>query len=111
MNQDDGDRAEDEDDMEEVHPAVEVLKPAYVLLTQRRMELEESGINNEERRAGVEQIFRAQIRLAFLTHHIATEEDFERLWPRLRDDLLCEHTSSVFLQVMDALAEELSDEE
>ena len=79
MNQDDESWAEDGDDMEEMHPAVEVLKPAYVLLMQKRMELEEAGIDNEERRAGVEGIFKEQIRLAFLTHAMATEEDFNPL--------------------------------
>ncbi|MBA3438351.1 MAG: hypothetical protein H0T92_00580 [Pyrinomonadaceae bacterium] len=51
------------------------------------------------------------MRAAFLTHSIATEEDFERLWPRLRDDMLCEHAATVYLQVMDAVAEDLDDEE
>ena len=111
MNQDDGNWADDEDVPEEMHPDVEALIPVYLRLMQRRMELEEADIDKEERRAGVEEIFKEQIRLAFLTHTIATEADFERLWPRLRDDFLCEHTSNVFLHVMDALAEELSDEE
>jgi hypothetical protein len=110
MNQDDGNWADDKDEMEEMHPDVEALKPAYLLLLQRRMEFEEAGIDKEEQRAVVEEIFKEQMRLAFLTHALATEADFERLWPRLRDDLLCEHTSNVFLQVMDAVAEELSDE-
>ena len=111
MNQDDANWADDEDQIEELHPDVEALKPVYLRLMQRRIELEESGIDKEERRAVVEEIFKEQIHLAFLTHSIATEADFERLWPRLRDDLLCEHTSNVFLHVMDALAEELADEE
>ena len=102
---------DDEDLMEEIHPAVEALKPVYLLLLQRRMELEEADIDEAERRAAAEGMFKEQMRLAFLTHSIATEADFERLWPRLRDDLLCAHTSNVFLQVMDAVAEELADEE
>jgi hypothetical protein len=111
MNQDDGNWADDEDEMEEMHPDVEALKPVYLRLMQRRTELEEAGIDKEERRAVVEEIFKEQMRLAFLTHAIATEDDFERLWPRLRDDMLCGHTSNVFLHVMEVLAEELSDEE
>ena len=110
MNQGDGNWADDEDEREELHPDVEALIPVYLHLMQKRMELE-LDIDKEKRRAVVEEIFKEQMRLAFLTHAIATEADFERLWPRLRDDMLCEHTSNVFLHVMDALVEELDDEE
>lgn len=111
MNSDNGDWDTEADDMGDLHPQIEELKPVYAHLLQRRIELEGANINDAERRAAVEEIFREQLRAAFLTHSIATEEDFERLWPRLRDDLLCEHATTVYLQVMDAVAEDLDDEE
>lgn len=112
MTSDNGDWDAEEDHMDDLHPQIEELKPVYARLLQRRLELEESAdIDDAERRAAVEDIFREQMRAAFLTHSIATAGDFDRLWPRLRDDLLCEHAATVYLQVMDAVAEDLDDEE
>ncbi len=53
----------------------------------------------EEQRASAQQLLRRIMRVAFMSHHAATEEDFERCWPRLRDDLLCEHAASVFNEI------------
>jgi hypothetical protein len=111
MNSDNGDWDTQADDTEDLHPQIEELKPVYARLLQRRIEIEEADMGDAERRVEVENIFREQMRAAFLTHSIATEEDFERLWPRLRDDMLCEHAATVYLQVMDAVAEDLDDEE
>ena len=63
-----------------------------------------------ERRAAEEGVFKEQLRRACLTHPTATEEDFERLWPRLRDDAICDHTMTVYFQVVGALVEELGNE-
>ena len=89
---------------EERHPAVEGLKPEFARLMRERLEVEGSNISEEERRAAVEGIMKRQMRAAFLTHAMATEEDFERLWPRLRDDALCEHATNVYFQLVDAVA-------
>ena len=89
---------------EEYHPAVEELKPEFARLMRERLEVEESGMGEVERRAAVEDILKRQMRAAFLTHAIATAEDFERLWPRLRDDALCEHATNVYFQLVDAVA-------
>lgn len=89
---------------EEYHPAVEELKPEFARLMRERLEVEESDVGEEERRAAVEGIMKRQMRAAFLTHAMATEEDFERLWPRLRDDALCEHATNVYFQLVDAVA-------
>jgi len=89
---------------EDYHPAIEELKPEFARLMRERLEVEESDITDEERRAAVEAIMRQQMRAAFLTHAVATEEDFERLWPRLRDDALCEHATNVYFQLVDAVA-------
>jgi len=89
---------------EEYHPAVEELKPEFARLMRERLELEESDIGEAERRTAVEEILKRQMRAAFLTHAVATEADFERLWPRLRDDALCEHATNVYFQLVDAVA-------
>ena len=47
------------------------------------------------------------MRDAFLSNGLASEEDFERLWPRLRDDGSCDHAEGVHMQVMEALAGEV----
>lgn len=88
------------------HPAVEELKQEFARLMRERLAVEESGVGDEERRAAVEGIMKRQMRAAFLTHAVATEEDFERLWPRLRDDALCEHATNVYFQLVDALADD-----
>lgn len=111
MNSNGGSWDPEADDTEELHPQVEELKAIYARLLQERMDLEEAEVDEVERRTGIEEVFKEQMRQAFLTHSIATEEDFQRLWPRLRDDILCEHAATVYLQVMDALAEELDGEE
>jgi hypothetical protein len=91
---------------EQYHPAVEELKPEFARLLRERLEVEESDIGEDERRAAVEGILKRQMRAAFLTHAVATEDDFERLWPRLRDDALCEHATNVYFQLVDAVAED-----
>lgn len=90
----------------EHHPALEELKPEFARLMRERLAVEASGSGEEERRAAVEEIMRRQMRAAFLTHALATEEDFERLWPRLRDDALCEHATNVYFQLIDAVADD-----
>ena len=101
----------EEMDMEEIFPEIENLKPEFIRLMRKRLEIEDSVRDEAERRAATEEIFKQQMRGAFLTHTLATEEDFERLWPRLRDDSLCEHANTVYFQVIDAIAEELEDED
>lgn len=86
------------------HPAVEELKEEFARLMGERLAVEESAVGDEERRAAVEEIMKRQMRAAFLTHAVATEEDFERLWPRLRDDALCDHATNVYFQLIDAVA-------
>jgi hypothetical protein len=58
------------------------------------------------------QIFTQQelMRAAFLSNPLATEEDFERLWPKLFDEMLSLQAHDVHRQVMDALINELDRE-
>jgi hypothetical protein len=89
---------------QDYHPEVEELKTEFARLMRERLAVEDSDIGEEERRAAVEAIMKRQMRAAFLTHAVATVEDFERLWPRLRDDALCEHATNVYFQLVDAVA-------
>ncbi|MGH9942480.1 MAG: hypothetical protein ACRD9R_09020 [Pyrinomonadaceae bacterium] len=54
-----------------------------------------------EQRAAAQRVFRQVLRAAFMSHYAATEEDFDRCWPKLRDDLLCEHAKDVFYAAFD----------
>ncbi len=98
------------DEEEELDPVIEELKPEFLRLIQELAEIKRSGLGAVGQRAATEGVFKEQLRRACLTHSTATEADFERLWPRLRDDAICDHTMSVYFQVIDALAEELDDE-
>ncbi|MDQ3252945.1 MAG: hypothetical protein M3R15_03395 [Acidobacteriota bacterium] len=51
------------------------------------------------------------MRASFLSNPFATEEDFERLWPKLFDEMLCLQAHDVHRQVMDALIARLDQEE
>jgi hypothetical protein len=51
------------------------------------------------------------LRASFLLSPLATEADFERLWPKLFDEMLCMQAHEVHRQVMDALIARLDQEE
>jgi hypothetical protein len=55
---------------------------------ERRRELE---LAVDQSKAEACEDMRAVVREAFLSHPAATEEDFERCWPRLRDEMFREH--------------------
>lgn len=98
------------DEEEELDPEIEELKPEFLRLMRELAEVKRSDSGAAEQRTAEERVFREQVRRACLTHPMATEADFERLWPRLRDDAICDHTMTVYFQVMEALTEELRDE-
>jgi hypothetical protein len=50
------------------------------------------------------------MRASFLSNPLATEEAFERLWPKLFDEMLSIHAHDVHRQVMDALIAQLDRE-
>jgi hypothetical protein len=100
----------DDDDEEELYPEIEELKPEFLRLMRESAEIKGSDMGAAERRAAAEGVFKEQLRRACLTHSTATEADFERLWPRLRDDAICDHTMTVYFQVIAALAEEFGDD-
>ena len=101
---------DEDDEDEEFYPEIEELKPEFLRLMQELAEIKRTDLGAAELRTAEEKVFREQFRRACLTHPMATEADFERLWPRLRDDAICDHTMTVYFQVLDALAEEFGDE-
>lgn len=85
------------------------LKDKFMRLMLKRAQVEETITGGAERRAAHMEIHKEMMRAAFLSNDLASEEDFERLWPRLRDDALCDHAEDVYMQVMAALADEFAD--
>ncbi len=78
------------------------LKPVFVRLMSARVgRVYESP---EAERTAREETDKELYRAAFMADPWATEADFERLWPRLRDDSLCEHATNVYFQLVDAVA-------
>ena len=76
---------DEDDEEEELYPEIEELKPEFLRLMQELAETKRTDLGTAELRTAEEKVFREQLRRACLTHPMATEADFERLWPRLRD--------------------------
>jgi hypothetical protein len=94
---------------EEDEPSeVTALKPVFARLIVRQLD-QNQALTGEERRAADMETYKEQMRAAFLTNPLATPADFERLWPRLRDDDLCEHAVLTYGQVMGALSQDVDD--
>jgi hypothetical protein len=87
---------------------VTALKPLFARLIVRQLD-ESRALTEGERRAADVEVYKAQMRAAFLSNPLATEQDFERLWPRLRDDSLCEHAVLTYGQVMAALSRDVDE--
>jgi hypothetical protein len=51
------------------------------------------------------------MKAAFMTNTLATEKDFERLWPRIFDDMLIEFTRDTQMEAMSRLLGDLDDDE
>ena len=62
------------------------LKDKIMRLTLKRAQVEETTTGEAERRAAHTEIHQEMMREAFIPNELATAEDFERRWPRLRDD-------------------------
>ena len=94
---------------EEESPQLEELKFKFAQLMLERAQLEETITDEEKLRAARMEIYKQMMRAAFLANDLATEKDFARLWPRLRDDFLCGYAQSMYLRALDDLAEEMED--
>ncbi len=55
--------------------------------------------NETEQRMAGQRLLKRIVRETFMSHFAATEEDFERNWPRLRDDILCGHAGISFNEI------------
>ena len=96
---------------EEESPQLEELKIKFAQLMLERAEIEDTITDEEKLRAAHMEIYRQMMREAFLTNDLATEKDFARLWPRLRDDFLCGYAQSMYLRAMEDLSDEIEDAE
>jgi hypothetical protein len=83
----------------------EVLATQYQEIIIQQMADETNAKNATELRniriAGL----KAMMRATFLTNPLATEADFERLWPRMFDDALVEYTQTTQYEVMEQIVE------
>jgi hypothetical protein len=85
---------------------VTALKPVFARLIVRQLD-QNQALTAAERQAADLNIYKEQMRAAFLTNPLATPADFERLWPRLRDNDLCDHAVLTYGQVMEALSRDV----
>jgi hypothetical protein len=83
----------------------EVLATQYQEIIIQQMADETNAKNPDELRniriAGL----KAMMRATFLTNPLATEADFDRLWPRMFDDALVEYTQTTQYEVMEQIVE------
>ncbi len=100
-----------------IHPTDEasqmeaLLVKCYREILRAQPAKEQAAAGEEELRAVRLAAQKEMTRAAFLSVHLATEEDFERLWPRLFDDQLCILTNAVHSRVLAALNRQLDREE
>jgi hypothetical protein len=67
-------------------------------------------LTDDELRAAEISTERELMRAAFLSNTAATEEDFDRLWARLRDDALCSYANVAHARALQAVTEALDRE-
>jgi hypothetical protein len=84
------------------------LKQIYARLLQDLLNLRQNPVASLSMVAVERRLHKELILVAFLSHPEATEEDFERLWPRLRDDELCNHANNVYRQTRETIKIELA---
>lgn len=88
--------------MNQLSERIEELKPKYVELLRRRREAEQS-LTDYKLREAMTEIHKDMMREAFLVNSLTTEEDFERLWPRILDDYFCETAGTNYKIILEAL--------
>jgi hypothetical protein len=85
---------------------IKELLPIYRHLTAEHFQRIESITDPNELRVAEVAYQKEQMRAAFLSNELATDEDFERLWPSLLDEQLRQHAQGVFMQVTDSIIKE-----
>jgi len=83
--------------------AFQVLVGTYRHIAGEHAERQKLITEVDELRAAEISTERELMRAAFLSNTAATEEDFERLWPRLFDDLLCSYASAIHARALQAV--------
>ena len=73
----------------EIHEVLDYLEEE----TTERMMAATTDVDNG---AAGQRKLKSALRACFMSHYAATEADFERLWPRLRDDYFCKFTLEKF---------------
>ncbi len=76
----------------------EVADKVHQMVEDWRDEVASLPDETAQRLAG-QRLLRSIVRETFMSHFAATEEDFERCWPRLRDDILCGHAGLSFNEI------------
>lgn len=104
---------------DEIERDQEVARAYGVLLAQQRrqreLEQQRRAIEEETRRAleerarSADRRFKVWAHAAFLSHPAATEEDFERSWPLIRDEMLRQHAVTVLSSRLTNLEELLNE--
>lgn len=88
----------------------QALVAAYRHIAGENAERQKQITDVDELRAAEISTERELMRIAFLSNTSATEDDFERLWPRLRDDALCSYANTTHARALQAVAEALDRE-
>jgi hypothetical protein len=104
MDEIDSDYEEDDDEFDELIGEYE-----EILKEQTRKEAEARS-PDEVRKIRIDGMKR-MMKAAFMTNTLATEKDFERLWPRIFDDMLIEFTRDTQMEAMSRLLGDLEDDE
>ena len=83
----------------------EVLATQYQEIIVQQMVDETNAKDPDELRKIRIAGLKAMMRATFLTNPLATEADFERLWPQMFDDALIEYTQTTQYEVMEQIVE------
>jgi hypothetical protein len=90
---------------------IEQLVPVFESILQKELEREAAAKSDDERRQARLDSHKAMMKAAFMTNEIATEADFDRLWPRLFDDGLIEYAKTAYMEAMERILEDMEDDE
>jgi hypothetical protein len=99
------------DPEEEEDAAIEELKNKYQEIIVHQMVEESEAKGPDQLRKIRIAALKAMLRETFLTNPLATEKDFNRLWPRMFDESLIEYAHNTQFEIMEKLVEGMSDDD
>jgi hypothetical protein len=88
----------------------QALVAAYRHIAGEHAERQKQITDVDELRDAEINTYKELMRVAFLSNPAATEDDFERLWPRLREDALCSYANVAHARALQAVTEALDRE-